>query len=348
MDATTFLRLIPLSASLMVAGAASLHAQRSRAMAQDCRGVGANTPANRQRAEQWVQERLKAFVPAREEALRMRSLELQAEQVKLAFYGIGSTCEQYVAGRIERTDADLSLSGFEQTIANFLHDLGNEALVTASRGQVSDMGAIRRTLTDIGATGRQAALMGEDDLAEEARKKLVDALVSFSRAFVDEACYSQTFDPRIAMGLARQNEILGTGIDVTPCANRKFTAEGSGGGILWRFTHCGRGTGDWKIKTEGPLQGTGRGTVSTELAGPWTVDENTSERDIRVQYTGDMTIVLKPVEGDPEVSEPDRLLVEANGGTVTADGQVFHRSLNLSGLTFVVKKSDTPCRQTDE
>ena len=148
MGATSLLRLIPLFASLIVVGAASLHAQRSRAMALDCRAASANTPANRQRAEQWVQERLKAFVPAGEPALRMRSLELQAEQVKLAFYGISSTCEQYLAGKIERTDADLSLSGFEQTIANFLHDLGNEALVVASRGQVSDMGAIRKTLTD--------------------------------------------------------------------------------------------------------------------------------------------------------------------------------------------------------
>jgi hypothetical protein len=348
MGATSLLRLIPLSASLIVAGAASLHAQRSRAMAQDCRAASGNTPASRQRAEQWVQERLKAFVPAREQALRMRSLELQAEQVKLAFYGISSTCEQYLAGKIERTDAALSLSGFEQTIANFLHDVGNEALVVASRGQVSDMGAIRKTLTDIGATGRQAALLGEDDLAEQSRKRLVEALASFSRAFVDEACYSQSFDPRIAMGLAHQNELLGTGIDVTPCANRKFTAEGTGADITWRFTHCGRGIGDWKIKTEGPLQGTGMGTVSAELSGPWHVDENTSERDIRVQYTGDLRIVLKPVEGDAELSEPDQLVVQANGGTVTADGQVFHKSLNLSGLTFVVKKSDTPCRQTDE
>ncbi|MEO7987498.1 MAG: hypothetical protein ABI766_13280, partial [Gemmatimonadales bacterium] len=142
----------------------------------------------------------------------MHSLELQAEQVKLAFYGISSTCEQYLAGSMAQEGADLSLSGFEQTIANFLHDLGK---------------------TDIGTTGRQAALFGEDELAEESRKKLVDALVTFSRAFVNEACYSQNFDVRIAMGLARQNEMLGTGIDVTPCANRKFTAEGKGADILW-------------------------------------------------------------------------------------------------------------------
>lgn len=348
MGATSLAQLVVPSAFLVLAAATPSQAQRSRAMYQDCRAAGADTPANRQRAEQWVQERLKAFVPSREQALRMRSLELQAEQVKLAFYGISSTCAQYLAGTMAQQDADLSLSGFEQTIANFLQDLGNEAILVASRGQVADMGAVRKTLTDIGTTGRQAALLGEDELAEQSRKKMIDALVSFSRAFVDDACYSQSFDPRIAMGLAHQNELLGTGIDVTPCANRKFTAEGIGGGITWRFTHCGRGIGEYKIKTEGPLTGTGTGAVAEDLTGPWSVDETTPEGDIGLQYTGDMRIVLKPVEGDAELSEPDRLLVQAKEGIATTEAGVFRKDLNLAGLSFVVKKSDTPCRETDD
>src|SRR3712207_6305668 len=98
-------RLLTLSASLAVVAVQPAHAQQSRAMYSDCRGAPANTPANRQRAEQWVQDRLKAFVPTPEQALRMRSLESQAEQVKLAFYGISSTCEQYLAGKITREDA---------------------------------------------------------------------------------------------------------------------------------------------------------------------------------------------------------------------------------------------------
>jgi hypothetical protein len=142
------------SATLTVAATAAAHAQGSRAMAQDCRGVSADNPDNRQKAERWVLDRLKAFLPEPKQALRMRSLELQAEQVKLASYGISSTCQQYLAGKLEKEVADRALSGYEQTIANFLHDVGNEALLTASRGQVSDIGAIRKTLTDIGTTGR--------------------------------------------------------------------------------------------------------------------------------------------------------------------------------------------------
>ena len=313
-------------------------------MAQECRGASADTPANRQRAEQWVQDRLRAFVPAREPALRMRSLELQAEQVKLAFYGISSTCGQYLTGKIAKEDADLSLSGFEETIANFLHDVGNETLVVAARAQVSDMPRIRQALTDIGGAGRQAALLGEDELAEQSRKKLVEGLVSFSRAFVDDACYHQNFDPRIAMGLARQNELLGTGIDVTPCANREFTAEGKGADILWRFTHCGRGIGEWKITTTGPLEGQGAATVNGDLTGTWLVNETNPGQDVTVQYSGDLTVLLKPIEGDEDTKEPDRLSIRATQSSVTSEGKVFRQSLQLSGLSFVVKRKDNACR----
>jgi hypothetical protein len=343
------MRRIALSAFLLVAAAAvPAHAQRSRAMAQDCRAAGADTPASRQRSEQWVRDRLKAFVPTREQALRMRSLELQAEQVRLAFYGISSTCRQYRAGTLPQADADRALSGFEQTIANFLHDVGNETVLVAARGQVADMGSLRGTMTSIGATGRQAALMGDDELAEQSRKQLVDALVAFSRAFVDEACYGQSFDPRIAMGLARQNELLGTGIDVTPCANRKFIAEGKGADILWRFVHCGRGVGDWKITTHGPLEGTGEGTVDESFSGTWSVSETNPGHDVTVRYSGDLGIRLKPVAGDPDTREPDQLEVRATESTVRADDEIFHQGLNLPGLTFVVKKSDTPCRSAEE
>ena len=343
---STALRLLPLSALLLLA-AASLQAQQSHAMSVDCRGASANTPETRQRAEQWVQERLKAFVPSPDQALRMQSLTRQAEQVKLAFHGISSTCGQYLAGTIERDVADRSLHGFEQTIANFIHDVGNDATVLAARGQVADMGAIRQVLTDLGATGRQAALMGDEPLAEEARKKLVDALVSFSRTFVDGACYDQTFDPRIAMGLHRQNEILGTGIDVTPCAKRLFTADGTGADIVWRFRHCGYGVGEWKIKTSGPLLGSGVATVADDRTGPWQIDENTSEGDVLVQYKGDITIEQKPVENEPDLLVPDRLNLVVTEGTVTAEGKVFHRGLSMPGLTFAVKKSDKPCREDE-
>lgn len=104
---------------------------------------------------------------------------------------------------------------------------------------------------------------------------------------------------------------------------------------MWHFRHCGWGLGEWEIETSGPLVGSGVGTVSEVFTGPW-------------QYKGDLTIVRKPVEGEPDLKVPDRLLLQANEGTVTADGKVFHRGLSLPGLSFAVKKSDKPCREDGE
>src|SRR5262249_32146758 len=94
-------------------------AQKSRAMGLDCRAAAANTSENRQRADQWVDQKLKAFLPAPEQALRMISLLEQAEQVKLALFGIMSTCEKYLAGNEAKDVADRALDGFESTVADF-------------------------------------------------------------------------------------------------------------------------------------------------------------------------------------------------------------------------------------
>jgi hypothetical protein len=40
--------------------------------------------------------------------------------------------------------------------------------------------------------------------------------------------------------------------------------------------------------------------------------------------------------------------VHTTQGTVTADGKVFRRGVSVPGFTFPVKKTDQPCRQTDE
>ena len=236
--------LVVFSMSIVAATANRSIAQSSRAMSVECAGV-ANSPASRQKAEQWVQDKLKAFLPTPTLALRMKSLELQAEQVKLALYGIGSTCEQYLAGKIEKADADRSLSGFEQTISDFLHDIGNEAVLLAAKGQVSDIDAIRSSLTVIGTTGRQAALLGEDGLAEQSQQKMVKALADFSTAFVGQTCWDQVFSDDLPFTINQQNEIAGTGIDVRPCAQRRFTARVEN----FTFESCTvHGVGDWRVR----------------------------------------------------------------------------------------------------
>lgn len=345
-----------LGASVSLVPFMAAHAERSRAMLHECRAVQSNTPESRQRTEQWVQQRLQAFLPTQEQSLRMRAVEAEAEQVKLAFYGLSSTCEQYRAGTIAREDADNALHGFEQTISNFLHDLGNEALITASRGQVSDLPSIRTMLTDIGAAGRQAALHGEEDLAEEARRKMVDSLIAFSRTFVEQSCWEQVFDDELPYSIQRQNDILGTGIDVLPCAQRRFTVYAES----LTFESCTiRGVGDWRVQWIGQTPLSEGGVGSGHLA---------NERD---RARGDYAVnwgangVEYRTDGKMELARRDNGPGEK--GTYTLSGDYHMRLIKGKNLirpfeqlmgvkvkpargpfTEEARVSDKPCRSLDE
>jgi hypothetical protein len=254
----------PLFVALALAPAPSglALAQRSYAMRFECRTAEPESPDGRRRAEEWVRDKLKGFVPSPEQALRMRTLEGEAEQVKLAFYGISTTCTQYLHGQMAQEQADLSLSGFEQTIADFLHDVGSDVVALADRAQVTDLEVIRKALTDLGNTGRQNALLGEEALADQARKQMVEALVHFSGSFVDRTCWDQVFDDQLPFNFDRQNQIMGTGIDVRPCAQRRFRA------VVppLVFESCTiRGVGDWRVRWEMTAPGTTGGTGSGKL-----------------------------------------------------------------------------------
>jgi hypothetical protein len=58
----------------------------------------------------------------------MKSLELEAEELKLALTQIMMTSEQSLAEKVGKEDADRSLKGFEEAIENFLHELGNKRI----------------------------------------------------------------------------------------------------------------------------------------------------------------------------------------------------------------------------
>jgi hypothetical protein len=278
---------------LAAVGAPLAHAQRSYAMRFECRGAEPNTPASRRRAEEFVRDKLKAFVPSPEQALRMRSLEAEAEQVKLAFYGINTTCEQFVRGTMDREQADISLHGYEQTIGNFLHDVSSHAAVVAARAQVADLDVIRKSLTDIGMTGRQAALLGEDKLAEEARVQMVNTLVRFSGAFVDETCWDQVFDDELPFSINRQNEMMGTGIDVRPCAQRRFKA------VVppLVFESCTiRGVGRWEVEWPMAMVSGGQGSGELEekrdgAEGDYRVE--VERHDVAYRASGDLKLTRR-------------------------------------------------------
>ncbi|HYC31578.1 MAG TPA: hypothetical protein VEB59_04770 [Gemmatimonadales bacterium] len=284
-----------LALSICVAAPPPALAQRSQAMRLDCRAAEPDSPAARKRAEEWVRDKLKAFMPSPEEALRMLRVENEAEQAKVAFYSIGTTRGKYRAGTLSREDADLTFSGDEQRIADFLHELENETSVLAASAQVADLEKIRASLTTTGAVGRQAGLLGEDGLAEAARKQMVQTLVTFSGAFVEATCWDQVFDDELPLSIHRQNEMLDTGIDVRSCAQRRFRAFVS----PLTFASCTiRGVGEWRVRWDMSGYRTTGGTGTAELEqerdgakGGYQVEWGTS--DVEYRASGDLELTRK-------------------------------------------------------
>jgi hypothetical protein len=318
----------------------------------ECRTAEPNTPASRRRAEEFVRERLKAFVPSPEQALRMRALEAEAEQVKLAFYGISTTCEQFLRGTMERDVADNSLQGYEQTVANFLHDVSSDVKVVASRAQVADLEVIRRSLTEIGGTGRQAALLGEEKLAEEARKQMVEVLVGFSGPFVDQTCWDQVFDDELPFSINRQNEMMGTGIDVRPCAQRRFkaivppltfescTVRGVGEWrVLWPMPGAtgGRGSGELEEERDGAKGDysveVGRGGVEYRASGDLKLARRDNGRGQKATYTLSGEMDIKLTKGEEMVRKMAELMGQKVGGK--------------QRFSVEAEVSDKPCRSLE-
>ena len=347
-------RAVPSILAVLLSAAAPAAAQRSQAMRLDCRAAEPNTPAARQRAEQWVRDKLRAFHPSPEEALRMLRVENEAQQAQLAFFSITTTCEKYRAGQLSREDADLTLSGNEDQIGEFLHQLENEMKVLAATAQVADLQKIRTTLTTTGAVGRQAALQGEDALAEKARQQMVETLVGFSGAFLDRTCWDQVFDDELPFSLHRQNEMLGTGIDVRACAQRRFRAVVT----PLTFRSCTiRGVGEWRIKWDTP----GYRATGEESTAELEAERNGAKGDYRVEWGTDE--VEYRASGDLELTRRDN--GPGRKATYTLAGEMDIKVIKGEKMVKMMAKlmnqkvggkrqfsvepevSDTPCKSLD-
>jgi hypothetical protein len=212
------------------------------------------------------------------------------------------------------SDAAARIARYEQLILEEYRQIARlaalrvqDATTIASAGQVKDVPRLQGLLTTVLEASRFNALSGNEAEAEKQYQGAVGAFRTFSAAF-STACYGQSFDARLAQGLQRQNELPGTGIDVTPCAYREFTAESKGGDIVWHFTHCGLGIGLWKIVTEGPLQGKGSGTLEANLSGTWVVDEARPRRILLSSTRVTSALFRRTRVGPTEYRSPTALL----------------------------------------
>jgi hypothetical protein len=214
-------------------------------MRMNCVGIPDATAENIHKAEQWVANALKAFLPAPgAPSLRLERLQELEAQTDLAEASIMFNCKNFRAGKYERKFLDDELATAEEQIRYLQKSLGDEVVPLASRGQVSNLPEIRSALGRVAGQGRQDALLGENELADQAARTLVNALVCFSTTFKD-ACYGQEFDPDIAVAIERQNEIEGTNVDLNPCAYRKFAVRLS---PVYVLESCSvHGVGDWRF-----------------------------------------------------------------------------------------------------
>jgi len=179
-------------------------------------------------------------------------------------------------GTLDQETGNRSIEGYEQTIRNYIHDNVNDALLLADQGRVSDVAAIVRPLARVLSIARQDSLMGHEELAKEAQAQMVKILTDFSQKF-SETCYDQSFDPEFALGLQRQNELLRTGIDVTPCAKRFHTFEYDPN---WKWKNCSfGGEGEWVIELTDPYSGSGSANAVLSA------DNKTAEGTYRWKYS---------------------------------------------------------------
>ncbi len=134
------------------------------------------------------------------------------EQVLLADDGIASIKAQMAAGTMDQHEGEEIIDTFEQTIRSFVRGTANDAIVIASAGQVSDVPKLQKTIAILLGIARQDALMGREELARYGTDQMTEILLTFTTAFVRN-CRKQKYKPEFAMGLQRQLELLGTGVD---------------------------------------------------------------------------------------------------------------------------------------
>ena len=187
--------------------------------------------------------------------------------------------EEARAGRAEAVEAqsrgletqavidrwDRNIRDAIREIVRLSAERAGDALQVAKAGKASDIEALRKDITVVVEAGRVAQMMG-DASAEDQQRKLVEIVETFSKKF-SETCERQSFDPLIALGLQRQNAMLGTGVEVDHCANRVFEATILTGSETVRWRHCGMGVGRWKMKAEGLDVGEGEAEIDEQGKG---------------------------------------------------------------------------------
>lgn len=224
----------------------------------------------------------------------------------------------------------------------------------AEAGRAADALELATRLSTVVEASRLNAFLGNKEEALKQWQAVVKKITTFSQTF-SKTCYDQSFDPAFALGLERQNEMLGTGIDLTPCAKRRHTFRIGTEGVYGEdWTNCSTsGEGKWEVKGDGSLSsGKGEGAVEVSgdgksLEGSYTLTNLFKQMPVKRVQQGRMNVVVQ------ENRAGDGTLIERNmtanieTASVThynSGGQVLSDARSLGWLPWPVKISDKPCR----
>jgi hypothetical protein len=241
------------------------------------------------------------------EADFVRYPALTAEEREYYLQRWKAMLEEARAGRAEAVEAQsrgletqATIDRWDRNIRDAMREIvrlsaerAGDAIKVAKAGKAADIETLRKDITTVVEAGRAAQLMG-DPSAEDQQRKLVEIVETFSKKFA-ETCQQQSFDPLIALGLQRQNAMLGTEVEVDHCAYRVFEATIETGTEAVRWRHCGMGVGIWKMKAEGLDVGEGKAEVDERGKGDFEshyTKIGTVKAD--VTYTG--TVEMKRTE----------------------------------------------------
>ena len=252
-----------------------------------------------------------SFGPSPNETALRASEHGMREQVRLAFYGIDATRVQVDQRLKSESEGASIIDSFQKTIRYFIAEHSKEAWVVASTGQAADIPRIATSMGALLSVARQDALMGREEVAQEAQVQMVRVLTTFSQRFAD-TCEQQTFPVEVALGLERQNQLMGTGISLMHCARRKYSADIMSQGVQYHFETCtAQGEGTWELTISGLVRGSGKGGVDPSSGhGLW--EANTTFRSpvsghvVSDEWAAFLEMVTEEVEAPPApVAPPD-------------------------------------------
>ncbi len=282
---------------------------------------------------------LKTFAPkGKLQGLTISQIEGE-ERVRLAFAAIDFMRKEIAAGKYTETRGKEIIDGYKDMIRDYIDARANEALPRASQGLVSDMPLIAKALGKLLNVARQDMFKGHEESAQHAMEQVSKVFRTFSTAFKN-TCKEQSYPIEVALGLARQNELLGTSIDVTPCAKRKYSAELSNQGVNYHFETCSDlSILIWKLTISGKVEGNGEADN-----GGWEAD--VTYQGYKNHPTGEIEVFEEEIEEKEETVKilddvgPD---AEPNGWTQAPVPKPFHpprKLLPKFRMTTIVLKGE--------